>query len=186
MATPDVAKTEILEASASTPAGESNVYTLEGEGTCLIGTAEITLGGYHSGAVFEKDQLPIRFAGLSHCFRREAGRRASSPRALPVHQFTKVECSCTACLRTRTHARELRSIEEEIFTSLVFLSGRRYCTGDLGAPAYRKWDLEAWMPGRNNGEWGEITSRPTARLSGAQAQCALQGLQRGKTALSTC
>ncbi len=139
---------------SSTPAGESNVYTLEGEGTCLIGTAEITLGGYHSGAVFEKDLLPIRFAAFPTASGGKPGGGPVLQGLYRVHQFTKVKCSCTACLRTPTHARELRSIEEEFFTSLVFLSGRRYCTGDLGAPAYRKWDLEAWMPGRTtaNGE----------------------------------
>jgi seryl-tRNA synthetase len=162
MTTPDVAKTEILEGIGFNPRGaESNVYTLEGEGSCLIGTAEITLGGYYSGAVLEKDQLPVRFAGLSHCFRREAGAAGQFSKGLyRVHQFTKVEMFvyCLPEDSERIH-EELRSIEEEIFSSLdIPFRVVDTCTGDLGAPAYRKWDLEAWMPGRNNGEWGEITS----------------------------
>ncbi|MDR3019845.1 MAG: serine--tRNA ligase, partial [Treponema sp.] len=72
--TPDIAREEILEGIGFNPRGaESNVYTLEGEGTCLVGTAEITLGGYYSNMILPKEKLPLRMAGLSHCFRREAG-----------------------------------------------------------------------------------------------------------------
>lgn len=160
--TPDVAKTEILEGIGFNPRGaESNVYTVEGEGACLIGTAEITLGGYYSGAVLEKDKLPLRLAGLSHCFRREAGAAGQFSKGLyRVHQFTKVEMFAytTPEESGRVH-EELRAIEEEIFAGLgIPFRVVDTCTGDLGAPAYRKWDLEAWMPGRNGGEWGEVTS----------------------------
>jgi seryl-tRNA synthetase len=160
--TPDVAKEAILEGIGFNPRGaESNVYTLEGEDTCLVGTAEITLGGYHSDTVLPKDSLPLRMAGLSHCFRREAGAAGQFSKGLyRVHQFTKVEMFvyCLPSDSDRFH-EELRSIEEEIFMGLeIPFRVVDTCTGDLGAPAYRKWDLEAWMPGRNNGEWGEVTS----------------------------
>lgn len=162
MTTPDVAKTEILEGIGFNPRGpESNVYTIEGEETCLIGTAEITLGGYHSGAFVDRARLPIRYAGISHCFRREAGSAGQFSKGLyRVHQFTKVEMFvyCLPQDSERIH-EELRVIEEEIFSGLgIPFRVVDTCTGDLGAPAYRKWDLEAWMPGRNGGEWGEITS----------------------------
>jgi seryl-tRNA synthetase len=161
-ATPDIAKTEILEGIGFNPRGaESNVYTVEGEGTCLIGTAEITLGGYYSGSVFDKKDLPLRLAGLSHCFRREAGAAGQFSKGLyRVHQFTKVEMF-SYCLPEDSEKihEELRQIEEEIFAGLgIPFRVVDTCTGDLGAPAYRKWDLEAWMPGRNGGEWGEVTS----------------------------
>ncbi len=160
--TPDIAKTEILEGIGFNPRGaESNVYTLEGEDTCLIGTAEITLGGYHSASILDKSQLPIRYAGLSHCFRREAGAAGQFSKGLyRVHQFTKVEMFVYCLPEESEHIHEeLRTIEEEIFSSLnIPFRVVDTCTGDLGAPAYRKWDLEAWMPGRNNGEWGEVTS----------------------------
>jgi len=160
--TPDVAKTEILEGIGFNPRGaESNVYTVEGEGACLIGTAEITLGGYYSGSVLDKSKLPLKLAGLSHCFRREAGAAGQFSKGLyRVHQFTKLEMFvyCLPEDSERIHA-ELRAIEEEIFSGLgIPFHVVDTCTGDLGAPAYRKWDLEAWMPGRNNGEWGEVTS----------------------------
>lgn len=160
--TPDIAKTEILEGIGFNPRGaESNVYTVEGEGSCLVGTAEITLGGYYSDTIFTKDQLPLRMAGLSHCFRREAGASGQFSKGLyRVHQFTKLEmfAYCLPEDSGKIH-EELRLVEEEIFTTLgIPFRVVDTCTGDLGAPAYRKWDLEAWMPGRNGGEWGEVTS----------------------------
>jgi seryl-tRNA synthetase len=160
--TPDVAKTEILEGIGFNPRGaESNIYSVEGEGTCLIGTAEITLGGYYAGSVLDKKDLPLRLAGLSHCFRREAGAAGQFSKGLyRVHQFTKVEMFiyCLPEDSDRIH-EELRAVEEEIFAGLgIPFRVVDTCTGDLGAPAYRKWDLEAWMPGRNGGDWGEVTS----------------------------
>jgi len=160
--TPDIAREEILEGIGFNPRGaESNVYTLEGEETCLVGTAEITLGGYYSNTILPKEKLPLRMAGISHCFRREAGAAGQFSKGLyRVHQFTKLEMFvyCLPEESNRFH-EELRSIEEEIFKGLnIPFRVVDTCTGDLGAPAYRKWDLEAWMPGRNNGEWGEVTS----------------------------
>jgi seryl-tRNA synthetase len=166
--TPDVAREEILEGIGFNPRGaESNVYTLEGEDSCLVGTAEITLGGYYSNTIFSKDKLPLRMAGLSHCFRREAGAAGQFSKGLyRVHQFTKLEMF-VYCLPEESGKfhEELRSVEEEIFSGLeIPFRVVDTCTGDLGAPAYRKWDLEAWMPGRanpplrNDGDWGEVTS----------------------------
>ncbi|MCL1929380.1 MAG: serine--tRNA ligase [Treponema sp.] len=160
--TPDIAREEILSGIGFNPRGEeSNVYTLEGEDTCLVGTAEITLGGYYSNTVISKDALPLRMAGLSHCFRREAGAAGQFSKGLyRVHQFTKLEMF-VYCLPEESGAfhAELRAVEEAIFSGLeIPFRVVDTCTGDLGAPAYRKWDLEAWMPGRNGGEWGEVTS----------------------------
>ncbi|MDC7245406.1 MAG: serine--tRNA ligase [Sphaerochaetaceae bacterium] len=161
--TPDIAKEEIVEGIGFNPRGEeSNIYTIEGTGTCLVGTAEITLGGYHAQHQFDESDLPLRYAGLSHCFRREAGGAGQYSKGLyRVHQFSKLEMFvyCTPEMSDEIHS-QLLSIEEEIFRGL----GIPYrivdtCTGDLGAPAYRKFDIEAWMPGRGeSGEYGEVTS----------------------------
>ena len=161
--TPDIAKEEILNGIGFNPRGaESNIYTIEGTGTCLVGTAEITLGGYYSGEIIPKDKLPIKMTGLSHCFRREAGGAGQYSKGLyRVHQFSKLEMFIY-CLpeESDSYHQEILSIEEEIFQGL----GLPYrivdtATGDLGAPAYRKFDIEAWMPGRgDNGEYGEVTS----------------------------
>lgn len=160
--TPDVAKAEILQGIGFNPRGnESNVYCIEEEGTCLVATAEITLGGYHSGEILDKAKLPLKYCGLSHCFRREAGAAGQFSKGLyRVHQFTKLEMFvyCTPEESDAIH-EQLRQIEEEIFEGLkIPFRVVDTCTGDLGAPAYRKWDLEAWMPGRNGGDWGEVTS----------------------------
>ena len=91
--TPDVAREEVLKGIGFNPRGnESNVYSIEDEGTCLVATAEITLGGYHSGEILDKSKLPLLYGGLSHCFRREAGAAGQFSKGLyRVHQFDKVE-----------------------------------------------------------------------------------------------
>lgn len=161
--TPDIAKEEILNGIGFNPRGEeSNIYTIEGTGTCLVGTAEITLGGYYSNMILDKKDLPIKMTGLSHCFRREAGGAGQYSKGLyRVHQFSKLEMFIY-CLpeESEKYHEEILAIEEEIFSGL----GLPYrivdtATGDLGAPAYRKFDIEAWMPGRGEeGEYGEVTS----------------------------
>ncbi|MCQ2576916.1 MAG: serine--tRNA ligase [Treponema sp.] len=160
--TPDVAKEEVLKGIGFNPRGnESNVYAIEEEGTCLVATAEITLGGYHSGEILDKAKLPLLYGGLSHCFRREAGAAGQFSKGLyRVHQFDKVEMFAYSTPEQSDAIHEkLRQIEEEIFEGLGLpFHVVDTCTGDLGAPAYRKWDLEAWMPGRNGGEYGEVTS----------------------------
>ncbi|MFP4373368.1 MAG: serine--tRNA ligase [Spirochaetaceae bacterium] len=161
--TPDIAREDVARGIGFNPRGaESNIYTLEGEGTCLVGTAEITLGGYHADSILDADSLPIRMAGFSHCFRREAGAAGQFSKGLyRVHQFSKVEMFvyCRPEESEKIHD-ELLAIEEEIFQGLeVPYRVVDTCTGDLGGPAYRKYDIEAWMPGRGeSGDWGEVTS----------------------------
>lgn len=161
--TPDLARIEILEGIGYMPRGpETQIYSIANTDLCLIATAEITLGGMHRDKILDEAQLPQKYVGLSHCFRTEAGAPGRDTRGLyRVHQFTKVEMF-TFCAPEQSNAlhEELREIEEEIFQGL----GLPYqvidtCTGDLGGPAYRKYDLEAWMPGRGEGgEYGEVTS----------------------------
>jgi seryl-tRNA synthetase len=164
--TPDLARVEVLEGIGFIPRDPNpetrQVYTVADTDLCLIATAEITLGGMHRDHVFDELDLPKRYVGLSHCFRTEAGAPGRDTRGLfRVHQFTKVEmfAFCTPDQSEAIH-EELLAIEEKIFQGL----GLPYhvidtCTGDLGGPAYRKYDLEAWMPGRGDGgEYGEVTS----------------------------
>ncbi|MBX9681487.1 MAG: serine--tRNA ligase [Gemmataceae bacterium] len=161
--TPDVARVDVLEGIGFMPRGEgTQIYSLANTDLCLIATAEITLGGMHRDQIMEEAKLPIKYVGLSHCFRTEAGAPGRDTRGIyRVHQFTKVEMFvyCTIEESEKLH-QEILGIEEEIFQGL----GLPYhvidtCTGDLGGPAYRKYDLEAWMPGRGDaGEYGEVTS----------------------------
>ena len=161
--TPDLARNSILEGVGFTPRGEeTQVYSIEDSDLSLVGTAEITLGGMHADELLDEADLPIKYVGLSHCFRTEAGAAGRASRGLyRVHQFTKVEMFAfsTPEQSDQIH-QEMLAIEEDIFNSL----GIPYlvldiATGDLGGPAYRKYDLEAWMPGRGeHGEYGEGTS----------------------------
>jgi seryl-tRNA synthetase len=161
--TPDVARTEVLEGTGFMPRGEgTQIYTLSNTDLCLVATAEITLGGMHRDQILDESQLPILYAGLSHCFRTEAGAAGREQRGLyRVHQFTKVEMfAFTTPEQSEEIHQKLLAIEEEIFTGLgLTFHVLDIASGDLGGPAYRKYDLEAWMPGRGEaGEFGEVTS----------------------------
>ena len=161
---PDLAKNDILLGTGYNPRGpEAQIYSIEGTDTSLIATAEIPLGGYFKDDIINEEQLPIKFVGLSHCFRREAGTYGRESYGLyRVHQFTKVELFVFASpSQSEAMHEELRRLEERIFTKLgVPFRVVDICTGDLGGPAYRKYDLEAWMwgKGEGRGDWGEVTS----------------------------
>ena len=165
MTTPDLARDEIIEGIGFLPRGpESQIYSIENTDLSLVATAEITLGGALKDQVLEIDDLPIRYAGISHCFRTEAGAHGRATRGIyRVHQFTKVEMfGFTEPTLDASNAfhEEVVGIEEDFFRSLeIPFRVVDTCTGDLGGPAYRKFDLEAWMPGRGDGgAWGEVTS----------------------------
>lgn len=161
--TPDLARNNILEGIGFTPRGdETQVYSVEDTELSLIGTAEITLGGMLADEILEESGLPVKYVGLSHCFRTEAGAAGRASRGLyRVHQFTKVEMFAFSTPESSgpIHAQML-AIEEDLFQSLgIPYRVLDICSGDLGGPAYRKFDLEAWMPGRGeHGEYGEVTS----------------------------
>jgi len=161
--TPDVARPEVATQIGFNPRGkESNIYCIEDEDLILVGTAEITLGARHAREILDAADLPIRYAGLSHCFRVEAGAAGRVGRGLyRVHQFTKLEMFAFAHPdKSEELLEEFVGHEEELFRGLeIPFRVVDVCTGDLGGPAYRKYDLEAWMPGRGEGgSWGEITS----------------------------
>ena len=159
----------MLEGIGFNPRGpETQIYSVEGTDLNLVGTAEITLGGMMAGQTLDAADLPIRLCGLSHCFRTEAGAAGRASKGLyRVHQFTKVEMFAFTpddlAASDAMHA-ELRDLECEIFDALeVPYRVIDTAAGDLGGPAYRKFDLEAWMPGRGDGDgsaggWGEVTS----------------------------
>lgn len=166
--TPDVARQEVAAALGFNPRGpEGSIYSLADSDLCLIGTSEITLGAYHRNQKIPADQLPLRMVGISHCFRREAGAAGRRDKGLfRVHQFTKVELFVVSQpADAEALHQELLDLECEIFRGLELpFRVLDICSGDLGTPAYRKFDLEAWMPGREGqgggvvGEWGEVTS----------------------------
>ncbi len=161
--TPDLATDAVLEGIGFNPRGpETQVYSIENMDLSLVGTAEITLGGLYKDQTLMSEELPIRLCGLSHCYRTEAGAAGRASRGLyRVHQFTKVEMfAFTRPDQSDAMHEELLQIERDLFDALeIPYRIVDTATGDLGGPAYRKYDLEAWMPGRGEGgEWGEVTS----------------------------
>jgi len=181
--TPDMARMKVLEGTGFNPRGaETQIYRIEGQDLGLIATAEITLGGLLMDQILPAERLPIKAGGISHCFRLEAGAYGRASRGLyRVHQFTKIEMfAFTRPEDSEAMHLDLLRIEESIYQRL----GIPYrvidiCTGDLGGPAYRKFDLEAWMPGRGDGgEYGEITS--TSNCTDYQARRLGIRLRRGQ------
>ena len=162
-ATPDVARREIVDGLAFSPRGaETQIYSIAGTDLDLIGTSEITLGGIHADALLDEADLPLRMAGISHCFRTEAGSAGRESKGLyRVHQFSKVEMF--AIVRPEDSEAmhdELVAIEERILQALeIPYRVIDIASCDLGAPAYRKFDIEGWMPMRGDaGDYGEVTS----------------------------
>ena len=145
--TPDLARREILDGIGFNPRGDSTqIYNIAESDLSLIATAEIPLGGLLAGQIIPAEQLPLCYAGLSHCFRTEAGSAGRESRGLyRVHQFTKVEMfAFTEESQSEAMHQRLLAIEERIYQRL----GLPYrvvdvCSGDLGAQAYRKYDLES-------------------------------------------
>ena len=163
MTTPDLARDTILEGTGFMPRGpETQIYSITDSDLSLVATAEITLGGAFHERIFDAAELPLALCGISHCFRTEAGAHGRATRGLyRVHQFTKVEMfAFTLPEESEAMHERLLDLECRLFDGL----GIPYrvidtATGDLGGPAFRKFDLEAWMPGRGTaGEWGEVTS----------------------------
>lgn len=165
--TPDLAKREVLEGLGFNPRGESTqVYNIENSDLSLIGTAEITMGGYHMNEVLREEDLPRKYVAVSHCFRTEAGSYSKFSKGIfRVHQFTKIEMfQYVIPSESESAHQEILSIEKEIFQGLgIPFRVVDHCTADLGTPALRTFDLEAWMPGKpakngSMGDWAEITS----------------------------
>lgn len=160
METPDMAKDSILSGIGFNPRGpETQVYSIEQSDLSLIGTAEITMGGYHADEILDLSAGPKKYVALSHCFRTEAGAYGRVSKGLyRVHQFTKLEMFiyCTPEQSEQLH-EELVSIEREICDGLKLpYQVIDTAAGDLGGPAYRKYDIEAWMVMKDG--YGEVTS----------------------------
>lgn len=158
--TPDLAKSKYYLGTGYAPRGdEAQIYEIDGEDLGLIATAEVTMAGLHSDQVLPRENFPLCYAALSHCFRKESGAYGKYSKGLyRVHQFTKLEMFvyCSPEQSKDMHTK-LLDIEERIAQAIgIPYRVVEMCTGDLGAMVAKKYDLEAWMPGRN--DYGEITS----------------------------
>lgn len=142
--------------------GEEEMYLLDKDGLVLVGTSEQSIGPMHKDEVFDAKDLPRRYVGFSTCFRREAGSYGKDTRGiLRVHQFNKVEMfSYTVPKNGDGEHKFLLSLEEKLMQKLkIPYQVVQMCTGDLGAPAARKYDIEAFLPGQS--KYREVTSTST-------------------------
>jgi len=158
--TPDLVKESVLDKCGFQPRGtNTQVYSVQGSPLCLTGTAEVPLGGVYMDKILSEAELPIRMAAFGRCFRTEAGAAGAASKGLyRVHQFSKVEMFVVAAPgQSDALHQELIDIETELFTELgLHFKVLDMPAVDLGAPAYRKFDIEAWMPGLQR--YGEISS----------------------------
>ncbi|GAA5854705.1 hypothetical protein JCM8547_004947 [Rhodosporidiobolus lusitaniae] len=163
--TPDVIRSDVSERCGFRPRdgeAQQTYFLSDGEETsalCLAGTAEIPLVAMSAAQTFRADQLPLKHVALGRAFRAEAGARGADSRGLyRVHQFSKVEMVIVCAEEESDNLLEdLRAIQEEILSGLgLSLRVLDMPTEELGASAHRKYDIEAWMPGR--GKWGELSS----------------------------
>jgi seryl-tRNA synthetase len=156
---PVLVREEALYGSGFFPAEREMIYEVERDELFLVGTSEVSLAALHAGEILEADQLPLRYAGISTCFRREAGAAGRDTRGIfRVHQFDKVEMfSFVHPSESEAEHERLLAIEEEILGALE-LPYRvvDIAVGDLGAPAARKFDCEAWIPSEER--YREVTS----------------------------
>lgn len=161
MSVPVLVNATCMEGTGYFPAGKDQSYHCEEDELCLVGTGEVPVCAYYTNQLLAVDELPLRLFTQTSCFRREAGSYGKDTKGLyRVHQFQKVEQviigACSEELSAAYHA-ELLGNSEQIMAKLE-LPYRvvEVCTGDLGAGAYYKFDVEAWMPSRDN--YGETHS----------------------------
>ena len=141
------------------PTDEVNIYRVERDDLYLTGTSEVALAGLHMGEILEEPELPLRYAGYSTCFRREAGAAGKDTRGMfRVHQFDKVEMFVFCAPETSRAEHELLLANEEALVKELGIPYRvvNIAAGDLGASAAKKYDIEAWFPAQ--GRYREITS----------------------------
>lgn len=160
--TPALVKPRAMEGTGYLGQAADDVYYLEKDDKYLVGTSEVALAGYHMEEIIEASQLPLRYAGFSPCFRREAGSYGKDTRGIfRVHQFDKVEMFSYVAPE-ESEAEHLRLLEwEKQWLSSLELPFRviNVASADLGASASRKFDCEAWIP--THGKYRELTSAST-------------------------
>ncbi len=159
MVPPVLVREHALEGTGFFPEAREQVYEIPKDELFLVGTSEVPMAAYHGDEIIESDELPIRYAGFSTCFRREAGTYGKDTAGIfRVHQFDKVEMFVfiDPAESYEEHDR-LLAVEEALVKDLeVPYRVVNVAAGDLGASAFKKYDIEAWFPGEQN--YREITS----------------------------
>ena len=181
---PVLTREDALFGTAFLPTGADQLYRIESDDLYLVGTSEVPLAGLHMDEIVAAEELPLRYAGYSTCFRREAGTYGKDTRGIfRVHQFDKVEMfSFVLPDQSWDEHERLRSIQEDILGGLG-LHGRvvDIAVGDLGASAARKYDLEVWLPGQQ--AYRELTSASNCTDYQARRLRCRYRVSEGETAL---
>ena len=162
--TPEMIRPEMMEAMGYTERGRDEIFYIEKDNLFMAGTSEQVIGPMHADEIFEKEDLPKRYVGYSSCFRREAGSYGKDTRGiLRLHQFDKVEMfSFTTPHKSPEEHELLFEIEREMMEKLEIPHQLiDICTADLGDPAAKKYDIEAWMPGQQRYRETHSTSNCT-------------------------
>jgi len=153
--------------------GRDEVYYLPKDDLYLIGTAEQIIGSMHMNEILKGEELPLRYIAFSSCLRREAGSYGKDTKGiLRVHQFDKVEMFVFSKPEEAQKEHELLlSLEEDLMKNLgIPYRVINICSGDLGDPAAKKYDLEAWLPGQNNGQGEYRETHSTSNCTDYQAR----------------
>src|SRR3954462_4770664 len=156
---PVLVREEAMYGTGFLPSDAVNIYRTDEDELYLVGTAEVPLAALHMGEILDEGELPLRYAGYSTCFRREAGSYGKDLGGMfRVHQFDKVEMFMFTTQQQSADAHEfLLSVEEKILGKLeIPYRVVNIAVGDLGAPATKKYDIEAWLPGQQ--KYRELTS----------------------------
>jgi seryl-tRNA synthetase len=156
---PVLVREEALYGTGFLPGDRDQIYEVPKDDLFLVGTSEVSLAALHADEILDGDRLPIRYAGFSTCFRREAGAAGRDTRGIfRVHQFDKVEMfSFVEPAESVAEHERLLAIEERILTELeIPYRVVNVAAGDLGAPAAKKYDCEAWIPSQDR--YRELTS----------------------------
>jgi seryl-tRNA synthetase len=156
---PVLVREEALYGTGFLPGDRDQIYEIPKDELFLVGTSEVSLAGLHADQILEAERLPLRYAGFSTCFRREAGAAGRDTRGIfRVHQFDKVEMfSFVEPSSSAAEHERLLAIEERILAELeIPYRVVNVAAGDLGAPAAKKYDCEAWIP--SQGRYRELTS----------------------------
>ncbi|MFE7571874.1 serine--tRNA ligase [Streptomyces sp. NPDC057539] len=179
MLTPALVRPRAMEGTGFLGQAAENVYHLEKDDYYLVGTSEVPLAAYHMDEIIEADKLPLRYAGFSPCFRREAGTYGKDTRGIfRVHQFDKVEMfSYVDPADAQSEHQRLLDWEKQWLTGLGLpFQVIDVATGDLGSSASRKFDCEAWIP--TQGKYRELTS--ASNCDGFQARRLSVRMREGK------
>ncbi|WP_097875362.1 serine--tRNA ligase [Streptomyces sp. ms184] len=179
MLTPALVRPRAMEGTGFLGQAAENVYHLEKDDYYLVGTSEVPLAAYHMDEIIDAGKLPLRYAGFSPCFRREAGTYGKDTRGIfRVHQFDKVEMfSYVDPADAEAEHRRLLEWEKQWLTGLELpFQVIDVATGDLGASASRKFDCEAWIP--TQGKYRELTS--ASNCDGFQARRLSVRMRDGK------